>query len=85
MLAGAFATAFSLLALAWAREIVHGFLGIFGADPNSNAVKTCAIIWAIVCVWVLDFAINTGEHWVSDTKFPSLTSHSTSRCTSLHS
>lgn len=69
MLAGAFATAFSLLALAWAREIVHGFLGLFGADLNSTGVKTCSIIWAIVCVWVLDFAINTGKHWIWDTNF----------------
>ena len=61
MLAGAFATAISLLCLAWTREIVHGFLGLFGADPESHGVKVCSIIFAIAFVYILDFAINTGE------------------------
>ena len=60
MLAGAAATAFSLLALAWTREIVHGFLGLFGADPASNGVKVTSIVFAVAFVYVLDFAINTG-------------------------
>ncbi|KAF6223599.1 hypothetical protein HO133_000442 [Letharia lupina] len=59
MLAGAFATAISLLCLAWTREIVHGFLGLFGANPESHGVKVCSIIFAIIFVYVLDFAINT--------------------------
>lgn len=62
MLSGAFTTAISLLALAWTREIVHGCLGLFGADPESHGVQVCSIIWAILCVYILDFAINTGEH-----------------------
>ena len=61
MLAGAFATAMSLLCLAWTREIVHGFFGLFGADPKSRGVEVCSIIFAIVWVYILDFAINTGE------------------------
>ena len=61
MLAGAFATAVSFIALAWAREIVHGVLGLFGADPTSHSVQVCTIIWAIVFVYILDFAINAGE------------------------
>lgn len=61
MLSGAFATAVSLLALAWTREIVHGFLGLFGADPESHGVQVCSIIWAIAFVYILDFAINTGQ------------------------
>ena len=61
MLSGAFATALSLLCLAWTREIVHGFLGLFGADPESHGVKVCSIIFAIIWVYVLDFAINTGK------------------------
>ena len=61
MLAGAFATAISLLCLAWTREIVHGFLGLFGADPESHGVKICSQLFAIVWVYILDFAINTGE------------------------
>lgn len=59
MLAGAFATAISLLCLAWTREIVHGFLGLFGADPDSQGVKVCSIVFAIAWVYILDFAINT--------------------------
>ena len=61
MLAGAFATAISLMCLAWTREIVHGFLGFFGADPESHAVKICTQLFAIVWVYILDFSINTGE------------------------
>ena len=61
MLAGAFATAISLLCLAWTREIVHGFLGLFGADPESHGVMICSQLFAIVWVYILDFAINTGE------------------------
>ena len=61
MLGGAAATIASLLILAWTREIVHGFLGLFGVDPTSEGVKTVAIIFAILAVYVLDFSINTGE------------------------
>lgn len=60
MLAGAASTAFSLLGLAWAREIVHGFLGLFGADPASYGVKVSSIVFAVILVYVLDIAINTG-------------------------
>ncbi|MCJ1482930.1 hypothetical protein MMC06_003096 [Schaereria dolodes] len=59
MLGGAAATIASLLILAWTREIVHGFLGLFGVDPTSEGVKTVAIIFAILAVYVLDFSINT--------------------------
>lgn len=61
MLSGAFATATSLLALAWTREIVHGFLGLFGIDPESKGVHVTSIVWAIIFVYILDFAINTGK------------------------
>ncbi|KAG8532198.1 uncharacterized protein KY384_003839 [Bacidia gigantensis] len=59
MVAGAIATSVSFLCLAWARGIVQSILGIFGADAESNGVKVCIIIFAIVCVYVLDFSINT--------------------------
>ena len=65
MLSGAFTTAISLVALAWTREIVHGFLGLFGADPESRGVQITSIIWAILFVYILDFAINTGKHHFS--------------------
>ena len=61
MLAGASATIVSLMALAWTREIVHGVLGSFGADLESHGVKVATITFAIVFVYVLDFAINTGN------------------------
>ena len=61
MLAGSFATAISLLCLSWTREIVQGFLGFFGADPESHGVNICTQLFAIVWVYILDFSINTGE------------------------
>jgi solute carrier family 45, member 1/2/4 len=59
MLGGAIATMISLMFLAWTKEIVSGFLGLFGADPESQGVKTAIIITAVIGVYVLDFAINT--------------------------
>ena len=60
MLAGAAATIVSLLALAWTREIVQGFLGLFGADLHSRGVHVSSIVFAICFVYILDFSINTG-------------------------
>lgn len=60
MVSGTAATIFSLFVLAWVREIVGGFLGFFGADRESNGVKNCIIILAVIMVYILDFAINTG-------------------------
>jgi solute carrier family 45 protein 1/2/4 len=48
------------LILAWVREIVGGFLGLFGADRESNGVKNGIIILAVIMVYILDFSINTG-------------------------
>ncbi|KAK3375262.1 major facilitator superfamily domain-containing protein [Podospora didyma] len=59
MLGGAVATIASLMFLAWTREIVGGFLGIFGAAPESDGVKFCIIVTAVLWVYILDFAINT--------------------------
>ncbi|KAN0115389.1 MFS general substrate transporter [Hyaloscypha variabilis] len=59
MVAGAVATIVSLLALSWAREIVGGFLSIFGADRASQGVKVSIIVFAVLWVYVLDFSINT--------------------------
>ena len=61
MLAGAAATIISLMALAWTREIMGGILGLFGADAESHGVKVSAIVFAILFVYILDFAINTGK------------------------
>ena len=61
MIGGAVATIISLMFLAWTKEIVGGFLGLFGAHPNSDVVKYSVIVVAVLWVYVLDFAINTGE------------------------
>ncbi|KAK4236816.1 major facilitator superfamily domain-containing protein [Achaetomium macrosporum] len=59
MLGGTVATIASLMFLAWTKEIVGGFLGLFGADPNSTFVRYSVIVTAVLWVYVLDFAINT--------------------------
>ncbi|KAK7710936.1 hypothetical protein SLS57_008252 [Botryosphaeria dothidea] len=58
IIGGAISTIVSLFLLAWAREIVAGFLSIFGVGWNSSATKTLTILFAVVMVYVLDFAIN---------------------------
>jgi len=58
---GAAATIVSLMVLAWAKEIVSGFLGVFGADRDSQGVKTSVMLFAVAFVYVLDFAINVSE------------------------
>ncbi|KAH6636442.1 major facilitator superfamily domain-containing protein [Chaetomium tenue] len=59
MIGGTVATVISLLSLAWTREMVGGFLGLFGAVPGSDGVKYTTIVVAVLWVYVLDFAINT--------------------------
>lgn len=61
MIGGTLATIASLMILAWTKEIVGGFLGLFGAHPNSDFVKVSVIFVAVLWVYVLDFAINTGR------------------------
>jgi solute carrier family 45 protein 1/2/4 len=58
---GAAATILSLMVLSWAKELVGGFLGIFGGDPESTGVKTCTMLFAVLFVYVLDFAINVSK------------------------
>lgn len=61
MLGGALATMISLMILAWSRNIVGGFLGLFGADPTSQGVKVTTIAFAVLWIYILDFSINTGK------------------------
>lgn len=86
MLAGGAATLLSLMALAWAREIVRGTLGLFGADPLSHGVKVVTLMFAIFAVYVLDFAINTGKPGVRSLCIVITTErvHSASRYSSLY-
>lgn len=58
MVGGAAATIVSLMALAWARELVGGFLSIFGAPKESNGVRITTIVFAVIMIYVLDFSIN---------------------------
>lgn len=62
MVVGSAATVVSILGLAWVKEIVGGFLSIFGVDPLSNGTKTMVIIVATSLMYCLDFAINTGSY-----------------------
>ncbi|KAJ6164459.1 hypothetical protein N7470_003131 [Penicillium chermesinum] len=59
MVGGGAATLVSLLALAWVKEIVGGFLSIFGVDPASTGTKITTITLATIFMYCLDFAINT--------------------------
>ncbi|KAE8412586.1 sodium/hydrogen exchanger 3 [Aspergillus pseudocaelatus] len=59
MVVGGLATVVALLALAWVRELVGGFLGIFGADQASTETRTAVIFFATILMYCLDFAINT--------------------------
>jgi solute carrier family 45 protein 1/2/4 len=60
---GAVATIVSLMVLAWAKEIVSNFFAIFGADKEAQFVKTSVMIFAVLFVYVLDFAINVSKYW----------------------
>lgn len=62
MLAGAGATAITLLLLAWTREIVQGFLSFFGADSGSRGVQVSSIVFATALVYILDVGVNTGNY-----------------------
>ena len=58
MVGGAVATIVSLMLLAWTREIIAGFLGIFHVAKDSQGVKTTSIVFATLMIYVLDFSIN---------------------------
>ncbi|KAK8247671.1 hypothetical protein HDK77DRAFT_481158 [Phyllosticta capitalensis] len=58
IIGGAAATIVSLFLLAWARELVGGILSIFGVARDTSANQTCTILFAVLMVYVLDFAIN---------------------------
>lgn len=59
MVVGSLATIVSLMMLSWVREIVGGFLGLFGADRTSEGVKVAIIVVGVFWVYILDFSINT--------------------------
>jgi solute carrier family 45, member 1/2/4 len=59
MIAGGAATILSLLLLGWIREIVGGFLRLFGVATDSSGARGTIIFFAIISMCVLDFSINT--------------------------
>ncbi|KAF2993804.1 hypothetical protein E8E13_000869 [Curvularia kusanoi] len=58
IIGGAIATIASLMLLGWAREIVAGIGKLFGADGENYWVVTITMVFAVLLVYVLDFAIN---------------------------
>lgn len=74
MVVGGAATVVCLLGLAWVRELVGGFLAVFGVHPQSSGAKTVIIIVATIIMYCLDFAINTGKalprcvSWFTDSR-----------------
>lgn len=58
LVGGTLATVMSLMMLAWAKSIVGGFLSLFGVDRESKGTRICIMIWAVIFIYVLDFAIN---------------------------
>ena len=58
MVGGAIATVISLLALAWAKELVGAVTTISGGGA-AEAIKLGTIMFAVTMIYVLDFAINT--------------------------
>lgn len=75
MLIGTFATVVSLMVLAWTKEIVGGFLGLFGAEPDSQFVKVSIIVTAVLWVYILDFAINTGKATIDSSRRFQMANH----------
>ena len=62
---GALATIVSLFCLAWAKEIVTRILGVFGVDEKAQAVYTIAIVFAVLLIYILDFASNVSKYSLS--------------------
>ena len=57
MLGGAVATAFSLLALGWAAELIASMFSVFG-EPGDFPAKVGSVVFAVLMIYVLDFSIN---------------------------
>ncbi|KAK3180591.1 hypothetical protein K4F52_008057 [Lecanicillium sp. MT-2017a] len=52
------ATILSLLFLSWIKEIIGGFMSLFGASPDSHVVEITIIVAAVFGIYILDIAIN---------------------------
>lgn len=69
MIVGGLASVVTLLALAWAKELTGGFLGIFGVDAASSGVKIATIVLATILMYCVDVAINTGKSFFTSSIF----------------
>lgn len=58
MIGGAALTILSLLALAWARELIGGILELFGVPKDSRGTNITTTVFAVLMIYVLDFSIN---------------------------
>ena len=58
MIGGAAATILSLMALAWTRELIGGFLELCGVARDSEATRISTITFAVLMIYILDFSIN---------------------------
>lgn len=59
---GAACTMISLLLLSWTATIVEGVLSLFGLSSGSHATRVTSQVFAIILVYVLDFAVNIGGY-----------------------
>lgn len=61
MVGGAIATIISLICLSRARDIIGGLASATGHGDDAHGIKVGSIVWATAFMYILDFAINTGE------------------------
>ena len=54
MVGGAVATVISLLALAWAKEIINGFATVVRVG-SPNGIKLATLVWAVLMIYVLEY------------------------------
>jgi solute carrier family 45, member 1/2/4 len=59
MIGGALCTIVSVMCFVWAKFLITGLLDVFGVEGESEGVKITTIVFAVLCFYVLDFAINT--------------------------
>lgn len=61
MIVGGAASIITLIALAWAKELIGGFLWLFGVDVASSGAKVAIIVLATILMYCVDISINTGK------------------------
>jgi solute carrier family 45 protein 1/2/4 len=59
MIGGALTTVIAVMLFVWAKAIMTALFG----DADSKGTKIATIVFAIICFYALDFAINTCKYW----------------------